>query len=112
MARWGIVGKMRKGRRQMAEGGSVTGFFDGDRRCSKHAFCETNPNVIWVNYAVSRCNGVGWVDYRKITNGFVLTENGNRDGGERAARPTIRKWRSWSEVPMVLDGHDRAWPSI
>ena len=89
MARWGMVGKMRKGRRQMAEGGSVTGFFDGGRRCSKHAFCETNPNVIWVNYAVSRCNGVCWVDYRKITNGFVLTGNGNRDGGERGARPTI-----------------------
>ncbi len=89
MARWGMVGKMRKGRRQMAEGGSVTGFFDGGSRCSKHAFCETNPNVIWVNYAVSRCNGVGWVDYRKITNGFVLTGNGNRGGGERAARPTI-----------------------
>jgi hypothetical protein len=55
----------------------------------KPAFCETKPNVICVNYAVSRCNGVGCVDYRKMTNGFVLAKNGNRDDSELAALPSI-----------------------
>ena len=70
-------------------------FSRGGEGADAPTICETKPFVMWANGVVSYCDSVCCVDYRKITNGFVLarirygrgisTEHGERmyqDGNE------------------------------
>jgi hypothetical protein len=45
----------------------------GEKGPLKHAFCETNPNVICKEQGISDCCEGGWEHYRKMTNGFVFS---------------------------------------
>ena len=69
---WQQGERRRAGRR----GGSLRPTKVRGKKDTPPLFCETKPFVMLANGAVSYCDGVFYVDYRKMTNGFVLGEFG------------------------------------
>jgi hypothetical protein len=65
-------------------------FFRGGEGFKKHAFCETNPFVMLANSPLRDVRAISYVDYTKMTNGFVFGEIGCGDGGNGrdGARPS------------------------
>src|ERR1039457_1107931 len=46
--------------------------YRGEEGTQKHAFCETNPIVMLSKLHLYGLWRMSWIDYRKMTNGFVF----------------------------------------
>src|ERR1017187_10250689 len=106
------MGKRRAERRHEDErkvgGGTATESRSRNRGCRRIAarrgykagrgpqnmrFCETKPFVMLANSPLRDVRAISYVDYTKMTNGFVFGEIGCGDGGKRTRRTaSLQGW--------------------
>src|ERR1017187_8360435 len=76
-------------------GGTATerrGYKEG-RGPQNMRFCETKPFVMLANSPLRDVRAISYVDYTKMTNGFVFGEIGCGDGGKRTRRSaSLQGW--------------------
>jgi hypothetical protein len=65
---------------QFFDKGKTRCCLSGEEECEILRFCETNPNLFMVISDVMIRLTRSYLDYRKITNGFIFLDSGCSDG--------------------------------